>query len=52
MVVADAPTIYDSFGWVIGTDQAILWECKGIAPGYPMQSYRAEEYGRLSLLRF
>jgi hypothetical protein len=22
---------YGSFGWVLGTDQGVLWECKGIA---------------------
>jgi hypothetical protein len=30
----------------------ILWECKGIARGYPMQSYRVDGYGRPSLLLF
>jgi hypothetical protein len=49
---ADVPKNYDSFGWVLGTEHEILWECKGIARGYPMQSYRAEGYGRLSLLSF
>jgi hypothetical protein len=43
---------YRSFGWVLGIDQEIQWECKGIARGYQMQSYRAEGYGRLSLLSF
>jgi hypothetical protein len=36
------PKSYGSFGWVLGTDQEILWVCKGIARGYPAQSYRAE----------
>jgi hypothetical protein len=49
---ADIPKNFGSFGWVIGTEHEILWECKGIARGYPMQSYRAEGYGRLSLLSF
>jgi hypothetical protein len=43
---------YGSFGWVLATDTEILWECKGIARGYPMSSYRSEGYGRLSLLLF
>jgi hypothetical protein len=34
------------------TEHEILWDCKGIARGYPMQSYRVEGYGRLSLLSF
>jgi hypothetical protein len=38
---ADVPNNYGSFGWVLGTNHEILWECKGIARGYPMQSYRA-----------
>jgi hypothetical protein len=36
----------------LGTDLEILWECRGIARGCPVQSYRAEGYGRLSLLSF
>jgi hypothetical protein len=49
---SDVPKSYGSFGWVLGTDQEIPWGCKGVARGYPMQSYRAEGYGRLSLLLF
>jgi hypothetical protein len=49
---ADAALNYGSFGWVLGTDKEILWECKGIARGYPMTSYRAEGYGRISVLSF
>jgi hypothetical protein len=45
-------TDHGSFGWVLGTDQEVLWEYKGIARGYPMNSYRAEGYGRISLLSF
>jgi hypothetical protein len=41
-----------SFGWVIGTKDAVIWDCEGVARGYPMQSYRAEGYGRMSLLLF
>jgi hypothetical protein len=37
----DKPKSYGSFGWVLGTDQEILWEWKGIARSYPMQFYRA-----------
>jgi hypothetical protein len=43
---------YGSFGWVIGTKHEIMWDCEGTARGYPMQSYRAEGYGRMSLLLF
>ena len=32
---------YDSFGWVIGTKDEVIWDCEGVARGYPMQSYRA-----------
>jgi hypothetical protein len=46
---ADVPKSYGSFGRALGTDQEILWECKGIARGHPMQSYRSEGYRRLSL---
>jgi hypothetical protein len=49
---ADVPKNYGSFAWVLETEHEILWECKGIARGYPTQSYRAEGYGRLSLLWF
>jgi hypothetical protein len=28
---ADVPKSYGSFGWVLGTDREILWECKYIA---------------------
>jgi hypothetical protein len=30
-------------GWVIGTNDEVIWECEGTARGYPMQSYRAED---------
>ena len=43
---------YGSFGWVIGTSHEVIWDCEGTARGYPMQSYRAEGYGRMSLLLF
>jgi hypothetical protein len=49
---ADVPKNYGSFGWVLGTEHEILLECKGIVRGYPVQSYRAEGYGRISLLLF
>jgi hypothetical protein len=49
---ADAPKHYGSFGWVLDTDQKILWECKGIVRGFPMKFYSAAGYGRLSLLSF
>jgi hypothetical protein len=40
LVVSDGGAIndYGSFGWVLGTDQEVVWECKGIARGYPMHS--------------
>jgi hypothetical protein len=47
---ADVPKNYGSFGWVLATEHEIQWERKGIARGYPMQSYRTEGYGRLYLL--
>jgi hypothetical protein len=28
---ADEDKDYSSFGWVLGTDQEILWGCKGTA---------------------
>ena len=43
---------YGSLGWVIGTKDEVIWDCEGVARGYPMQSYRAEGYGRMSLLLF
>jgi hypothetical protein len=43
---------YGSFGWVIGTEHEVIWDCEGTTRGYPMQSYRAEGYGRMSLLLF
>jgi hypothetical protein len=43
---------FGSFGWVIGTKDEVIWDCEGTARGYPMQSYRAEGYGRMSLLLF
>jgi hypothetical protein len=43
---------FGSFGWVIGTKGEVIWDCEGTARGYPMQSYRAEGYGRMSLLLF
>jgi hypothetical protein len=45
-------TDYGSFGWVIGTKDEVIWDCQGTARGYPMLSYRAEGYGRMSLLLF
>jgi hypothetical protein len=49
---SDAALSYGSFGWVLGTDEEILSGCKGVARGYPMTSYRAEGYGRISVLSF
>lgn len=41
-----------SFGWAIATDQELLVTNKGPATGWPMQSFRAEAFGRLSGLLF
>jgi hypothetical protein len=43
---------YVSFGWEIGAKHEVTWDCESIARGYPMPSYRAEGYGRISLLLF
>jgi hypothetical protein len=43
---------HGSFGWVIGTQDEVICDCEGVARGYPMQSYRAEGYGRMSRLLF
>jgi hypothetical protein len=37
-----------SFGWVLANADEILWTGLGTARGNPMQSFRAEGYGRLS----
>jgi hypothetical protein len=37
---------------LVGTKDEVIWDCEGTARGYPMQSYRAEGYGRMSLLLF
>jgi hypothetical protein len=49
---ADEDIGYGLFGWVLGTDQNFLWECKGITRGNPIQSYRAEGYGPLPTFVF
>ena len=45
-----------SFGWVLATKTKVLWTGKGFTRGYPINSHRAEAYGRLAgtlfLLRF
>jgi hypothetical protein len=33
---ADVPRNYGSFGWALGIELEILWECKGTARGYRM----------------
>ena len=43
---------YWSFGWVIATENEILWEGTGVARGQPMTSHRAEAYGKLSWITF
>ena len=43
---------YGSFGWLIGTATEILARGRGTARGFPMQSFRAEAYGRLAVFRF
>jgi hypothetical protein len=54
LATSDGGQKYDlgSFGWVIGTQDEVMWDCEGVARGYPMQFYRAEGYGRMSLLLF
>jgi hypothetical protein len=51
-VVSDGGAIKDCLFLlgIIGSDYEVLWECKGIARGYPMHSYRAKGYCRISLL--
>ena len=46
-VVSDGGNAKDmgSFGWTIATDLEALAQGKGVARGYPMQSFRAEGYG-------
>jgi hypothetical protein len=41
-----------SFVWVAANAQLELIECKTIARGIPMTSYRAEAYGKLSWILF
>jgi hypothetical protein len=43
---------YGSFGWVISDGRHILWKGWGPAVGEPMQSFRAEAYGRLAAVCF
>jgi hypothetical protein len=42
LVVSDVGVIndYGSFGWALGGDQELLWECKAIARGYPKRFSR------------
>jgi hypothetical protein len=44
--------VYGSFGWVVGTKDEVIWDHEGVARGYPIQSYRAKSYGRMSLVLF
>jgi hypothetical protein len=41
-----------SLGWVIATDQQILWECTGSAFGWHANSFRSEGLSHLSLFVF
>ena len=43
---------YGSFGWIIATDSEEIVKGKGFVRGYPMQSFRAEGYGRLAMKRY
>jgi hypothetical protein len=43
---------HGTFGWVIGNESEVFWTGSGLVRGSPMSSFRAEAYGRLSLLRF
>ena len=49
---ADADANLGSFGFVIADHSGPIIECHGPATGYPMQSFRAECYGRLAQLLF
>jgi hypothetical protein len=40
---------FGSYGWVLSINNVLVWEGWGFARGYPMQSFRAEGYGRLAL---
>lgn len=54
MIVSDGSAIgdYGAYGWVLGTDSEIHFSSAGAARGYPMQSHRAEAYGKISWLAF
>jgi hypothetical protein len=41
-----------SYGWTISIQDMILWEGKGYARGYPMDSDRSEPYGQLAAITF
>jgi hypothetical protein len=45
-------SIQGSFGWVIATTQAFLWECHGRAPGWYTSSFRSEGIRQLAILVF
>ena len=44
--------IKGSYGWVIASSTKILWTGRGYTRGYPINSHRAEGYGRLAGLVF
>ena len=41
-----------TYGWVIKAFDRTLWKGRGVAPGQPMSSFRAESYGHLAVLNF
>jgi hypothetical protein len=41
-------TDHGSYGWVLANSDGILWEGWGNARGHPVQSFRAEGYGRMA----
>jgi hypothetical protein len=41
-----------SLGWVIATEDEILWDCTGSAIGWHANSFRSEALGHLSILVF
>jgi hypothetical protein len=54
--VSDGSVLSDqsigTFGWVIADEHDTLAEGWGLARGHPMDSFRAEAYGRLAMFRF
>jgi hypothetical protein len=41
-------TDHGLYGWVFARDDGTVWEGWGTARGHPVQSFRAEGYGRMA----